>query len=262
MSLTDQITFVAAVNDREVLAQNLLASPALSGQHKHQILIQENFPSAAKAYNDALQKAENDLVVLIHQDMLLPAAWRSQLDRALRQLEETDPKWGVLGCFGAKANGEHVGHVFSSGLGVLGKPFEHPMPVQTLDEIVLIVRKSSGLRFDENLPHFHFYGTDICLRAAAEGRRSYVVSAFCIHNTSQLLRLPKEFYQGYAYIKRAWKDQLPIHTSCIRVSRFNSDLYQRRFKDIVRSVFGDHRRPAERVSDPKSILETLEFGKS
>jgi len=55
--------------------------------------------------------------------------------------------------------------------------------VQTLDEIVLIFRRDSGLSFDETLPHFHFYGTDICMRAAEQGRQCYAISAFCVHNT-------------------------------------------------------------------------------
>lgn len=259
-SLLDRITFVAAVNNREILAQNLLASPIFSGPHDCEILIQENFTSASKAYNQAIQRAANDLLIFVHQDVLLPEAWLLQLEKALSYLSGTDPDWGVLGCWGAKQKGQHCGHIYSSGLGVLGAPFERPVPVQTLDEAVLLVRKGSNLRFDESLPHYHLYGTDICLRAATRGLKSYAISAFCVHNTSQLLELPREFYDCYAHVKMVWKDLLPIQTPCIRISRFDAEVYRRKLEDFCRGTILKRRHQARRVSDPIRILAELKQG--
>jgi hypothetical protein len=115
---------------------------------------------------------------------------------------------------------------------------EQPEPVQTLDEIVLIIRKSSGLRFDDQLPHFHLYGADICLRAAKMGRKSYAIPAFCIHNTQQNLILPREFYQCCMHIKRVWKDALPIQTTCMRLTRFNAPLYRRKLWEVYLRIRG------------------------
>ena len=91
------------------------------------------------------------------------------------------------------------------------------MAVQTLDEIVLILKKSSGLRFDDSLPHFHFYGTDICLRAAQRGMRSYAISAFCVHNTHQTLVLPEEFYEC-CQAHQASVEELPSDSDHLRQS--------------------------------------------
>ena len=226
------ITFVVSVNNCEVFESNFLASPCLRGPNDHQILVQEHFDSAAKAYNDAIERSANDLIVFCHQDIFLPEPWISQLGEALDRLEAEDPRWGVLGCYGVTSDHGGHGYVYSSGLGTMGEPFERPAPVQTLDEIVLILRKSSGLRFDERLPHFHFYGTDICLRAAAAGMKSYAISAFCVHNTHQSLILPKEFYDCCRHIKRVWKDNLPIQTTCIRITRSNFPMYVRRLKEF------------------------------
>jgi len=69
---------------------------------------------------------------------------------------------GVVGCWGARADGELCGHIYSSGLGVLGQEVEQPVTVQTLDEIVILIFSGiPGLSFDETLPHFHFYGTNL-----------------------------------------------------------------------------------------------------
>lgn len=256
-----RVTFVIAVNSREVLQQNLLASPCLQDNAGHQFLIQENYRSAAAAYNDALEKATNNVVIFLHQDLFLPSAWLSKLEDNLRYLDETDPAWGVIGCWGARADGQLCGHIYSSGLGVLGAEFGRPLTVRTLDEIVLVFRKDSGLRFDEALPHFHFYGTDICMRATEQGRRCYVISAFCIHNTQQLLTLPNEFYACYKHTKRVWNSHLPIQTTCIEISRFDEDVLRRRAKQLCRRVLRRKLRLATpRVADPERILRTLQDG--
>lgn len=231
MSSVSSITFAVAVNNREVLKNNFLASPILRGPGNHEVLAQEGFSSAAKAYNDAIDRSNNDLIVFVHQDVFLPESWLRQVTLALDWLQRADLRWGVVGPYGKTADGRGWGHVYSSGRGVIGEPVERPAPIQTLDEIVLILRKSSGLRFDEHLPHFHLYGADICLAAAKKGMRSYAISAYCIHNTQQNLVLPKEFYECCAHFKRTWKDSLPIQTTCIKLTRFNLPLFRRRIQE-------------------------------
>ncbi|MGO9008535.1 MAG: glycosyltransferase [Bryobacteraceae bacterium] len=255
MSFPKRITFAVAVNNAEVFEGNFLASPCVGGSHGHQVLIQRDFNSAAGAYNEALDRSVNDLVVFVHQDMYLPGSWLQQLSVALDYLAVKDPKWGVLGVYGTRSDGTGVGHVYSSGLGVLGAPLECPTRVQTLDEIVLIIRKSSGLRFDSSLPNFHFYGADICLAAAERGMCSYAVSAFCVHNTQFNLVLPKEFYECYKHFKRSWKCRLPIQTSCVKVSNFDVQVHTRRLREAYLKYF---RRNALGVARAEHIQELLE----
>ena len=197
----------------------------------------------------------NDLIVFCHQDVYLPEAWLKDLRSALDYLANTDPNWGVLGCSGMTVDRQHWRYLYSSGLGVSGTPLEHPKPIQTLDEIVLVLRKSSGIRFDEQLPHFHLYGTDICLRASSKGMKSYVVSAFCIHNTHQALVLPTEFYECCKHIRRTWSDCLPIQTTCIRITAFNGAVYTRR----LRESYLRHIRQKEvgrlRAKDVRGLVE-------
>jgi hypothetical protein len=153
---SDRVTFVSAVNSREILHKNLLASPVFQSPRAHQLIVQEGFPSAARAYNDAIDRSENDLLILVHQDVILPGKWLADLGETLTHLSQSDPQWGVLGCYGETKSREDKGYVYSPDMGTIGKPLAVPELVQTLDEIVLILRKSSGLRFDETLPHFHF----------------------------------------------------------------------------------------------------------
>jgi hypothetical protein len=173
----------------------------------------------------------------------------------LDDLAAADPNWGVLGSYGKTQDGRGWGHVYSSGREVIGEPLRRPVVVQTLDEIVLILRKSSGLRFDDSLPHFHFYGTDICLSAAKKGMKSYAISAFCVHNTHQTLVLPKEFYECCRHIKRVWKDCLPIQTTCIRITKFNFPLYNRQLRELYLRYIRRRECGGTRVQDPLPLLK-------
>ncbi|MFZ0939718.1 MAG: glycosyltransferase [Candidatus Sulfotelmatobacter sp.] len=250
------ITFAVAVNNEDVLEKNFLASPCLIDPHPHQILLQRNFTSAAKAYNDAIDKSVNDLIVFCHQDMFFPSPWILQLQQSCKWLETQDPNWGVLGCSGITREREMHGQVYSSGLGVLGQPSE-PAEVQTLDEIVLILRKASDLRFDEGLPHFHFYGADICLRAAARGMKSYAISAFCVHNTYQNFNLPNEFYECCEYIRKVWRKSLPIQTTCITISSSNIPVYLRRLRQAYLKHIRRKEYEVTRSNDVRQVFEEL-----
>ena len=255
--MQNPITFVLAVNNRAILENNFLASPCLRLPHPHEILLQEGYSSASKAYNAAIDRSSNDLIVFVHQDIILLESWLSQFEEALALLEECDPNWGVLGCGGTAQNGQGCGHLYSSGLGVLGKPFEGPTTVRVLDEIVLILRKSSGLRFDDSLPHFHLYGTDICLRAEAAHKKNYVIPAFCVHNTNYGLILPNEFYECCRHIRRVWKDLLPIQTPCIRITKSNAPIFRRRLHEIYLKNVKGRDLEAKRVNDIRPLISTF-----
>lgn len=259
MVLNRKITFVVPVREaRGVLEKNLLLSPCLRDP-RHQVIVQSNFPSAANAYNDAIERSVNDLIVFCHDDVFLPGPWVSQLDCALDYLQVHDPHWGVLGCAGRTRDKRTWAHVYSNGLGVLGKPFDRPQEVQTLDELVLIIRKSSGLRFDRSLPHFHLYGADICLAAAKANMKSYAINAFCIHNTREIIVLPNEFYECCRHIRRVWKEYLPIQTTCTQITKYNVHLRLTR----VRELYGRYRRGGDfglqRADSAYRIIKELDL---
>ena len=153
------------------------------------------------------------------------------MERALSYLENKRKNWGILGCFGSRKFAEGgLGRVYTTGLGFHGRVLDEPEPVETLDEIILIIKKSSGLRFDIALPHYHLYGADICMSAKEKGMTNYAIQGFCVHNTNQLLILPKEFYDCYRYIKRKWKKYLPIYASCMKITSFNEKLYLKKIE--------------------------------
>ena len=243
-----------------MFANNFLASPLIAAPNEHQLLTQENFPSAATAYNDAIDKSLNDLIVFCHQDVLLPEPWLAQLQQSLSYLEANDPNWGVLGSCGMTAANRKwriLGQVYSPGHGMVGEHLKHPAPIQTLDGLLIILRKSSGLRFDERLQHFHFYGTDICMQARQRGMNSYASTAIAIHNSRHYLTFPQEYYEGYWHIRRTWRQYLPIQTTTVRITRTNWPMYKRMLLEAYIRRFGTNDTGVSRVPDGRTLLAEL-----
>jgi hypothetical protein len=249
-------SLVSAVNDDRVLRHTLLASPAIG--KGCQIITKRGYPCIGKAYNQGLAKSAHDIVVFAHQDLYLPEVWLNGLRLALRELARLDPRWGVLGSFGvAKSNPpEPRGFCYSTGLKrILGEPFSSPIAARSLDELVLVVRKSSGLQFDEALPGFHLYGTDICLQAEAKGMASYIIPAFCVHNANGVIRLPSDFWRAYFYLRRKWRKQLPVTTCCTTITKGCVPVVQRLIQEQIERLFP--RDVGRRCDDVKTLHKHL-----
>jgi hypothetical protein len=91
------------------------------------------------------------------------------------------------------------------------------MKVHALDEPLLIVSKTTPIPFDAELG-FHFYGTDICLRAAAAGLSSVVLDALCFHN-SRTVGHSDSFYRTAPRFRDKWASALPFATPRVRFAK-------------------------------------------
>ena len=114
---------------------------------------------------------------------------------------------------------ELVGDVWTTSLSSrIGKPLLNPVAAQSFDEMVIILRRDSGLRFDENLPLFHLYGTDIVQTARSAGLGAYVGNLPVVHNDGFHDRLRRDFSAGYAFVRRKWQARLPLRTPVVWVT--------------------------------------------
>jgi hypothetical protein len=249
-----EFTVVVAVNNDAVLNDSLLRSPEI--RSVREVLIQRGGASAGQAYNAGMKAAQTEVVVFVHQDVYFTAGWFPAVSQKIAAISAKDPQWGVLGVYGIGLSGAGVGHLYSTGLQrVLGSPFAKPAEVGSLDEVVLIVRRAAGLRFDENLPGYHLYGTDICLEARRQGMKCYAISAFCIHNSNGLAMLPLAYLKAFLYVRRKWRAHLPILTPCMTITRWGMPL----IRHYVESLVGLARRHqvGGRCSDPSALYRQL-----
>jgi hypothetical protein len=245
---------ITCVNDEVVLKSCLLSSPDV--RFATEVMVQKGCRSAAEAYNTAMAKAKTDLLIFVHQDVYLPEGWIRAVQNAIETLSKTDPNWGVLGVWGGIRSG-NPGYMYWTGVkGTAGKPFQGFLEVNTLDEVVLIIRKSSGLHFDEQLAGYHFYGTDVCLEARRRGMKCYSINAFCIHNTNGYKLLPLAFWRGFLFIRRKWKAELPITSPCVEVTFWCWPAIRWNICQVVNLMLGRH-SAAKRVEDPGQLYKEM-----
>ena len=213
------VVVAAAVNNEQILATTLALSPDLVS-----VLVEfmpvRGAASASTAYNSVLARTTADLVIFVHQDVYLPYGWISQILAEADRLDKVAPDWAVMGVYGITRQGSHVGRLWSGDqqvelVGSGGSSGE----IESLDEVVLILRTDAGLRFDPDLPHFHLYGTDIVQMAAAAGRSAHVVAAPVVHNTVPVASLAGGFTAGYRFMQHKWAARLPIVTSMTTITR-------------------------------------------
>jgi hypothetical protein len=220
-------SLVVYMSDGELIERNLLASPCLGPSADSEVTVVKNCPNAADGLNLGLERAEHEYVVCVHQDVYLPDGW----DRCLmQQLEEAERWFGPIGVAGVYGVGEvivpedptqplgaeRIGWVVDRGRLLCDGP-ELPARVATLDELLLLVRRDSGLRFDPDLG-FHLYGADICLQARERGLAVVALGALC-HHSSRGIGLPEAFYRSAEVFARKWQHRLPIATPCVIIDR-------------------------------------------
>jgi len=131
--------------------------------------------------------------------------------------------------------------------------------VQTLDEFIFVMRKSSGLTFDEALPDpkNHFGAADVCLQAEEHGLAAFVLPCFVIHNSKKIRYLPMGFWRNYLYLRRKWRKRLPFPTPCGDVTRGCLPMFQRVLRDAVMLRYWSKERAMTNVPDPAAFYESI-----
>lgn len=209
------IIVAAAVNEPHTLAHCLARSPDISSGALP-LATYTGYRSASAAYNAAIAAhPAADCIVFAHQDVYLPAGTRDRLLTALEHLNSSAPDWAIAGCIGGTAQHALVGDIWCSGHNRrLGTAVDAPIAVETLDEVLVILRTQSGMRFDPALPGFHLYAADIVLSAAAAGFSTWVINLPIVHHSRPVISLGGDYRTAYRFMQRKWARRLPVHNLC------------------------------------------------
>jgi hypothetical protein len=201
----NRYSIVCCSHKHDVLVNNLFQSHEI---FEHDLHIKNGYTNICKAYNDALKKCYEDIIIFVHQDVYLPETFFKDLEMSLEQLANIN--WGILGAAGATSN-RIIANLIDRNY--LLKTYDSlPQEVSTLDELILIIKKQSFncLYFDENIKNHHLFGTDVCMQSKKNGMKNFVINAQCHHNSSLSYQIPKEYFETETYIKEKWKEFLPI----------------------------------------------------
>src|SRR5437016_9734322 len=88
------LSFVVCLSHDATLKANLLTSDCLGPGSPHEVIAVRNATSAAAGLNLGLARAQHDLVVCVHQDVVLPTGW----DRlVVDQYRRAERRFGPIG---------------------------------------------------------------------------------------------------------------------------------------------------------------------
>lgn len=201
-----KLSVITLVNDDNKYHENVILSTIKDRDNIEYVTV-KNSKSGASGLNSGIDKATNDVILCCHQDVYFKEGWYEKLNKCFDELDTWKSKtWGVIGFAGTTDNGLSVGT--HSGLGMT----EDIIMVQTLDESVLILKKSNKLKFDERLLYYHMYGTDISLQSYDRGLNVYVINVPIEHRTKWTAG--NGIGESEAYIKKKWINKYNIiHTT-------------------------------------------------
>jgi hypothetical protein len=247
----------AAVNDDVILAQCLARSPEIESGALP-LTCYRAYPTAGTAYNQGLDDADADYVIFAHQDVFLPQGSVERLTRSINELNATAPDWAVAGVVGLDVDGALKGETWCSGNNcVIGDGSALPARAISLDELVIVVRRSSGLRFDPKLPSFHLYAADIILIAEAAGLSTWIIHLPVVHHSRPVVNLGGGYAHAWHYMRRKWRLKLPVQNLVCAITASPFTLWNKDLRIRIRNRWNDSRGHA--VGDPAQIAERLGF---
>lgn len=192
-------SIVCVYNDQYILSEYLLKSLNIQINRYELILIDntnKKFKSAAEALNYGGQKASNDYIMFVHQDMDMSSpTWLKDAENYLNSYE----KLGVAGVAGRSKKYWWPITNIKDGIPphlVSPYPINVPTKVETLDECLMIIPKKifDNLSFDEVVcDNWHLYGVDFCLTVEKLGYEVYVLPLYAYHR-SKGYSLSEKYY--------------------------------------------------------------------
>jgi hypothetical protein len=172
------ISWIVATHDRSVLEANLAATlPMDAGD---ELVVVEDAPSIAAAYNRGQAQTSQPVRVYVHHDVQI-----LQPELRERLLERCAPDVGIVGVVGSRDrvvpwwSGSRLGSVIDARMGHLD--FGPGGPCAFLDGLLLAT--VHDLKWDETYPGWHLYDHDICRQQLEAGRTNW-----CLDGGADLIR--------------------------------------------------------------------------
>lgn len=174
------------------------------------------FPTAGAALNHGARAAKNDVVVFVHQDVVLHSLVALECAAAALM---SDRSIGMIGAVGIDSHRTIVGRMRDRVVQI-GERAEDPRDVDSLDEVLIMMRRDQVLAHplteDPRLA-WHAYGVEYACRMRRTGLRATALDLAITHNslTINLDRLD----DAHRKIGEDYPDLLPIRTTCGTVAR-------------------------------------------
>jgi hypothetical protein len=118
------------------------------------------------------------------------------------------------------------------------------------------VNRATGLKFDELLPGYHIYGTDIVQQCLAGQWEALIVNAPAVHNSVPVVALDRSFEAAYEYLRKKWRRILPIDTCVLPITRWGWPLKKHQWRQWMR---GTQNREVNRSERGETLARRLGY---
>lgn len=216
------VSVVCVFNDPDVLESCLTRSvdAGLAEAPQTELIAIDNrgnpFTTAGAALNHGARQARNEVVVFVHQDVVLHSL--PALERAAALLMD-DHGIGMIGAVGIDHRRTIVGRMRDRVVQI-GEPAPTPRDVDSLDEVLIMMRRDQILDqplSEDPLLAWHAYGVEYACRVRRAGMRATALDLAITHNslTINLDRLDV----AHRKVGDDYPELLPIRTTCGTVFR-------------------------------------------
>lgn len=195
------------------------------GVENPQVLEYRNFNeySLAQIYNKGIQESVNNIIVCIHNDVILEKGWGQKLLNDY----SNNPEYGIIGKAGSNyfpKSGIYWERMKET---MVGQVYHHPkgkqkwlstyspktsniIPVVTIDGLIISFDKTKIKHlFDETIGKFHFYDHSFCLPNFLDGVKIGVTCSFDI--THESVGQPnQEFFESKNKFLEKFGTKLPL----------------------------------------------------
>jgi hypothetical protein len=195
---------------------------------KTQILIYENdgVDSLPKIYNIGLEESEHDIVVFMHDDLILET---SNITPKVVRLFEENPEYGIIGLAGTNnlmsgmwwqdresmygvvghehEGKRHVNHYSKQSFG------DKPKEVIIVDGLFMMVHKDRiKHKFNEEFNGFHFYDLPICVENHLNGVKIGVTTKIMVTHKS-IGMTNKQWEKNKLFFEALYEKHFPLRVN-------------------------------------------------
>jgi len=195
---------------------------------KTQILIYENdgVDSLPKIYNAGLEDSENDIVVFMHDDLILETP---NITPKVVRLFEENPEYGIIGLAGTNnlmsgmwwqdkesmygvvghehQGKRHVNHYSKQSFG------DKPKEVVIVDGLFIMVHKGRiKHKFNEEFAGFHFYDLPFCVDNHLDGIKVGVTTKIMVTHKS-IGMVNKQWEKNKLFFEALYEKNFPLRVN-------------------------------------------------
>lgn len=216
------LSIICASNNKQILEECLEQSLDKQTYKDFELIVvdtkKNKYIGASDALMSGAKKSKGDILIFVHHDVIFNTEY--ELENIVKQIEKIKD-FGILGIAGAPyKKGTLVGNITNGEpkIYISDKKINDPTEVQTLDEVMFIIKKDNLEKQPLNLDNktWHLYAVEYCLKMHENNKKVMVIPSN-IHHLSAGASMNDDYYKQLRKVCKIYKKTYKnINTTCGR----------------------------------------------